>query len=219
MALDEKKYPDKKYTVASLIPQVHPFLDTLIRDARFDLSFVVAEGQHTHPDLEDPEVVVKFSGSDVDLLLSNRAELLLCLEHLTMEMLRMPAEEHSLVCFDANDYRILRMEELRVSAITAAERVKQTHAPFHFSPMSSRERRIIHLSLRNEPTVRSESTGMGPIRQVVVVPSDMKTVPEPIRPPRPRDDGDRPRFGGARGGRPGDRRGDRSRGGPPRRPR
>ena len=67
--------------------------------------------------------------------------------------------------------------------------------PFHFSPMSSRERRIIHLSLRNEPQVRSESTGAGPIRQVVVIPSTMTTVPEPIRPPRPRDEGDRPRFG------------------------
>jgi len=209
MALDEKKY-----TVASLIPQIQPFLDTVIRDAKFDLSFVVAEGQHTHPDLEDPQVVVKFSGQDVDLLLSNRAELLLCLEHLTMEMLRMPGDEHSLVCFDANDYRILRMEELRMSAITAAERVKKTGAAFHFSPMSSRERRIIHLSLRNEPEVRSESTGIGPIRQVVVVPAGMKTVPEPIRPPRPRDESERPRFGGggSRGGRPADRRG-----GPPRR--
>ena len=209
MALDEKKY-----TVASLIPQLQPFLDTLIRDAGFNLSFVVAEGLHTHPDLEDPQVVVKFSGQDVDLLLGNRAELLLCLEHLTMEMLRMPGDEHSLVCFDANDYRILRMEELRMSAITAAERVKKTGSPFHFSPMSSRERRIIHLSLRNEPEVRSESTGLGPIRQVVVVPAGMKTVPEPIRPPRPRDEDERPRFGsrgGSRGGRPGDRRG-----GPPR---
>jgi spoIIIJ-associated protein len=205
---------DKKYTVNSLIPKIQPFLDTLIRDAGFDLSYVVAAGQHTHPDLEDPEVVVKFSGRDVDLLLGNRAELLLCLEHLTMEMMRMPGEEHSLLCFDANDYRVLRMEELRLSAITAAERVKQTGAPFHFSPMSSRERRIIHLSLRNEPEVRSESTGAGPIRQVVVVPSTMTTVPEPIRPPRPREDSDRPRFGGPRGGRPGDRGG---RGGPPRR--
>jgi spoIIIJ-associated protein len=208
MSVDEKKY-----TVSSLLPQIQPFLDTLIRDAGFDLSFVVADGKHTHPDLEDPEVVVKFSGRDVDLLLGNRADLLLCLEHLTMEMLRMPGEEHSLLCFDANDYRILRMEELRLSAITAADRVKKTGAPFHFSPMSSRERRIIHLSLRNEPEVRSESTGSGPIRQVVVVPAGMTTVPEPIRPPRPRDDGDRPRFGGPRGGRPGDRGG---RGGPPR---
>ena len=64
-----------------------------------------------------------FPYSDVDLLLSNRAELLLSLEHLTMEMLRMPSEDHSRLSFDANDYRLLRIEELRMSASVAAENV------------------------------------------------------------------------------------------------
>ncbi len=120
----------------------------------------------------------------MDLLLANKAEVLLALEFLTMEALRMPAEHHSLLCFDANDYRLLRIEELRLSAVTAAESVKQTRRPFHFNPMSSRERRIIHLSLRNETDIRSESTGTGPFRQVVVLPIGMP-LPEPIRPPRP----------------------------------
>ena len=110
-------------------------------------------------DFETPDVVVKFSGPDVDLLLSNRAELLLALEHVTMEMLRMPSEDHSRMSFDANDYRLLRIEELRLSAVTAAEKVKRTGVPFRFNPMNSRERRVIHLALRNEPAVRSESAG------------------------------------------------------------
>ena len=111
----------------------------------------------------------------------------------------MPPEHHSRLCFDANDYRLLRIEELRLSAITAAEKVKQTRRPFHFNPMNSRERRIIHLSLRNETDIRSESTGTGPFRQVVVLPIDMP-LPEPIRPPRPG-----PPSG--RGGPPGRRQG------------
>ena len=101
----------------------------------------------------------------------------------------MAPEEHSRLCFDANDHRVLRIEELRMSALAAAERVQKIRQPFHFSPMNSRERRIIHLALRDETDVRSESVGEGPIRQVVVVPSDMKTLPEPIRPPRPRPEG------------------------------
>ena len=44
---------------------------------------------------------MKFSGPDVDLLLANKAELLLALEFLTMEALRMPGEHHSLLCFDS----------------------------------------------------------------------------------------------------------------------
>ena len=193
---------EKKYTVASSGPRIAEFLDMIVRGAGLELSFEILRGQHLHPDLEDPDLLVKFSGPDVDLLLANKAELLLALEFLTMEALHIPVEHHSLLCFDSNDYRTLRIEELRLSAMTAADNVKKTRRPFHFNPMSSRERRIIHLSLRNETDIRSESTGTGPFRQVVILPIDMP-LPEPIVPRRP---GPPPRGG------PRDRRS-----GPPRR--
>jgi len=184
---------DKKYTVAEAGPRVEQFLDTVFKLSGFKLDYSVSKGETPHPDFENPDILVRFSGSDVDLLLANKAELLLALEQLTMEALGMSPDEHSRICFDANDYRVLRIEELRMSALAAAERVKKTRVPFHFSPMNSRERRIIHLALRDQTEVRSESVGLGPIRQVVVVPSDMKTLPEPILPPRPRPEDDRPR--------------------------
>jgi spoIIIJ-associated protein len=130
------------------------------------------------------------------------------MEYLTMEMLRMPSDHHERLCFDANDYRMLRIAELRLSATTAADRVKRSKQPFRFSPMSSRERRIIHLALRNEPEVRSESAGAGPFRQVVIYPAGMPAPPEV---PYSGGGGDRP-YGssGPRrspGGGGGDRRG------------
>ena len=208
----------KKHTLAVDGPRIEEFLDLALDLADFDLDFDISEGETLHPDFENPDLLVRFSGPDVELLLANKAELLLALEHLTMEALRMAPEEHSRLCFDANDYRLLRIQELRLSAEAAAERVKKTGVPFHFSPMNSRERRILHLAMRGETQVRSESVGEGPIRQVVVVPADMKVLPEPIRPPRPRPEppgrpGDRGDRGGFRGrdrrGSPGggDRRG------------
>ena len=141
---------EKKYTVDLTGPSIEEFLDMVFDHLDLDVEYEILEGQHLHPDLEDPDLLVKFTGPEVDALLANKAELMLAVEYLTMEALRMPAEHHSLMCFDANDYRMLRIEELRLSAVTAAEKVKQTRRPFHFNPMNSRERRIIHLSLRNE---------------------------------------------------------------------
>ncbi len=196
-----------KYTLQESGPRIEEFLKKTFRLAGFSLQFQVTEGETLHPDFENPDLMVRFSGPDVDLLLGNKAELLLALEQLTMEALGMVPEEHSRICFDANDHRMLRIQELRMSAQAAADRVKKSHQPFHFSPMNSRERRIIHLSLRDEKEVRSESVGEGPIRQVVVVPADLKILPEPIRPPRPRPEDDRgPRdrgFRDRRGGPPG----------------
>jgi spoIIIJ-associated protein len=197
-----------KYTVDSFRPKLDAFLKPLLTNARFDLTYELGSAENPHPEVENPEVTVWFQGADVPLLLENRAELLLALEHLAMEALRIPAEDHSLICFDANDYRLLRLEELRMSAMAAAEKVKRTRVPFHFNPMSSRERRVIHLALRDEKELRSESVGVGPGRAVVIVPADMPTPPAPPAPPRGS-------YRGSREGRPGR---DRERGGnrPPR---
>jgi spoIIIJ-associated protein len=188
---------EKKHTLAGTETRISEFLNQLIRNAGFQFKFQICRGEARHPDFENPETVVKFSGPDVELLLENKAELLLGLEQLTMEMLRMPAEEHSLLCFDANDYRMLRIEELRLSALTAADRVKKSGMPFRFNPMNSRERRIIHLALRDESAVRSESSGMGPQRQVVIYPANMPSSAADgaatVRAPRPA-----PRRGGRR---------------------
>jgi spoIIIJ-associated protein len=70
-----------------------------------------------------------------------------------------------------------------MSALAAAEKVKRTHAPFHFNPMTSRERRVIHLAVRDEKDLRSESIGFGSARAVVIVPADMPTPPAPPSPP------------------------------------
>ena len=183
----------KKYTVATTGPKIEAFLNTIRTDGGFEFKWSIGEAENLHPDFENPEIVVRFTGPDVELLLANKGELLLALEFLTMEMLRMTGEEHSLLQFDAHDYRALRIEELRMSALTAAEKVKKTHVPFEFSPMTSRERRIIHLALRNEPEVRSESAGVGPHRQVIIYPAGMPSPPaRPFTPPR------RPGGGGRR---------------------
>src|ERR1700761_2380523 len=200
-----------KYTVDSLRPKIDGFLQPLFQNAGLDLAYDLRSSENPHPEVENPEVTVLFAGADVDLLLENRAELLLALEHLSMEAMRLPPEDHSLISFDANDYRLLRVEELRMSALAAADKVKRTHTPFHFNPMTSRERRIIHLALRDEKELRSESVGVGPGRSVVVIPADMPTPPAPPR----------PQFGGrGNGHRGGDSRsgygrggGDRGRGG------
>jgi spoIIIJ-associated protein len=176
---------ERKYSAASIGPRIEGFLEATLSNAGFKLRYDIRDVEPAADDFETPEVTVQFSGADTDLLLSNRAELLLALEHVTMEFLRLPSDDHSRLSFDANDYRLLRIEELRLSAAAAADKVKRTGVPFRFNPMNSRERRVIHLSLRNEPAVRSESAGSGPFRQVIVYPAGMASLPEPPQPDRP----------------------------------
>ena len=213
-----------KYSIDETGPRIESFLRQIIANAGFELDFNVEAGEQSNSEFETPDLVVKFAGEDVDLILSNRAELLLALEHICQEALRMHSDDHSRIAFDANDYRALRIEELRMTAQVAAEKVKSSGQPFRFAPMNSRERRILHIALRNETELRSESSGTGPFRGVVVYPAGMPSLPEVTqpafrpsrfgRPPEPADRerdhgrrfGDRGRGGGH--GR-GDRRGPR----------
>ena len=141
---------EKKYANDTAREQILAFLDQTVDNMGLDLDADFADPDQSIQYFENPELVVDFIGDDAEMLLENKAELLLALEHLTMEMLRVPPEDHSLICFDTNDYRRLRIEELRMSAASAAERVKKSGQPFLFSSMNSRERRILHLALRNE---------------------------------------------------------------------
>ena len=159
------------WTVEALRPKIEHFLRPVLKAARLALEFEVGEGSNFDPNFEKPDVTVDFHGRDLDLLLANKGEVLLALEHLTLEALRVRPEDHSRLMFDAEEYRMLRIEELRLSAETAAEKVKRTGAPFRFNPMNSRERRIIHLALRGDGQVRTESEGLAPHRQVVIYPA------------------------------------------------
>jgi spoIIIJ-associated protein len=127
-------------------------------------------------DWERPEILVDLAGPDSTLLLDRGGELLRALELLAMEILRLPSGEHEKISFDCQNQRSLRLEELRMLATVAAEKVRQTGAPYQFAPMSSRERRMVHLALREHADLRTESDGEGPRRSVVVYPADYKPV-------------------------------------------
>lgn len=194
----------RKYTVAEHGPRISSFLNRILPLASLRVTFEMADDETPHPEFENPDIRVKFSGEDVDALLANKTEVLLALEQLTQEALRIPAEHHSRIAFDALDHRMLRIEELRMSALAAAERVKSSRQPFRFNPMNSRERRIIHLALRGETSLRSESEGFEPRRNVVIYPAEMPSSPAPAQPSFGRG-GERRSGPPPRGGRPGRR--------------
>src|SRR5271170_3931767 len=130
-------------------------------------------------DWERPEILVEFAGPDSTLLLERGGELLRAVDLLAIEMLRLPGNEHEKICFDCMNQRKLRLEELRMAAGVAADRVRQTGTPYEFAPMSSRERRIVHLALRDHADLHTESQGEGGRRCLVVYPKNYKPVNKP----------------------------------------
>ena len=146
------------------------FLNELIRNGRFDLKFTVRpEGGETAG--ETPNYVVNFSGGDTPLLLESNAALLDALEYVAHKSVRLDEVLHHRISFDCGGYRRTREEELRMTAKLAAERVTDRGEPFSLNPMNARDRRVIHMALRDEARVRTESHGDGAGRHVMIFPA------------------------------------------------
>jgi spoIIIJ-associated protein len=143
-------------------------LEQLIANAGFDLDYEIEPMPSSEDSVERTELGVRFSGADEELLLEQNGELLQALEYLAVRWLRLNPRLYDHIRFDAANYRADRVEELRLAARVAAQRVIETGQPFRFNPMSARERRIIHLALSDLPAVHSESEGYGEHRQVVI---------------------------------------------------
>ena len=166
---------DDKIAAAKKISEL---LNGIITHGDFHLKYrIVLDPPAREGHGEPPDIFVDLSGADSSLLLENGAEMLRAFEHIALEMLRLPSEEHEKVHFDCQNFRARRLQELKMAAEVAATRVRETGAPYAFAPMSSRERRILHLALRDESDLRTESGGEAAGRHVVVYPKDYEGAP------------------------------------------
>jgi len=148
------------------------FLPKIVRAAGLELSVNVRLAEAGSGSVEgEAEIFADLDGKDNELLMARGGEVLKALEHIAFRALALEPIFHEKIHLDCGGFRALRFEELRMTARVAAERVQATHQPFRLNPMSSRERRIVHLALKDLSGVRTESVGAGEERQVVIHPA------------------------------------------------
>ena len=176
---------DEKIAAAKCINEL---LNNIVRLGGFRVKYRIAVDPPVSEgaEWERPAILVDFSGPDAALLVARGGELLHALEMIVVESVGDMLDEHERISFDALGFRQARTEELAMSARVAAEKVIKTGVPYAFAPMNSRERRVVHLALQDNPELRTESEGEGPARHLVVYPKDFKgKAPAPASAGRP----------------------------------
>jgi len=120
---------------------------------------------------EDDEVVTgSLSGDDLGLLIGRHGQTIDAIQYLANAVAyRAYGDDRKSVVVDAAGYRERRRETLEALAMRSAEQAKSTGEPVDLEPMSSIERRIVHLRLQDEPGVSTSSEGDEPYRYVVVL--------------------------------------------------
>ena len=119
---------------------------------------------------QDGTIHVDLDGEDSELVLQKNARLLYALNHLLNQAFYHRTGRRFNFVVDCRDYREMRTSELQLLARKAAEQVSLSGRRFALQPMPSSERRIIHLTLAEEPGVATRSEGRGMYRRVVIHP-------------------------------------------------
>lgn len=122
----------------------------------------------------DPEVggpIIDLNGEDSGLLIGRRGQTLQALQYLVNLIVRKELGEDVRVALDVEGYRQRREASLRDMAAKVASQVVQTGRSITLEPMSAADRRIIHVSLADDPGVSTESAGFGDDRKVTIMPS------------------------------------------------
>jgi len=118
---------------------------------------------------EEDSFYVSVIGDDVSVLIGYRGEVLDSIQHVLNLMLRQE-EGFVRLILDVDNYREGRNKALEELAKTTADKVRFSGKPIELAPMSSYERRIIHMVISEQEGVESLSTDTGDMRRIVVSP-------------------------------------------------
>ena len=116
-------------------------------------------------------LVATVEGGDLGLLIGKHGHTIDAVQYLINAIVLRGQDEAVPIVVDAQDYRRRREAVLRDTAERAAAEALASGAPVELEPMSSAERKIVHLVLQDNPAVVTESGGREPHRCVVVRPA------------------------------------------------
>ncbi|MCS7001336.1 MAG: KH domain-containing protein, partial [Dehalococcoidia bacterium] len=152
-----------------IIDAARDTIETLLRLMRLNAETRVA-ATTTVTEEDNSEFTVEITGPDLGLLIGRRGDTLAALQYLLNLIVAKRVGAPVRIAVDVEGYRKRRAQSLRSLALRMAERAQQYRQPVTLEAMPPNERRLIHLALRNHPTVTSQSIGEGDDRKVVISP-------------------------------------------------
>jgi len=117
-------------------------------------------------------IAFDITGEDLGILIGRRGQTLASLQYIVRLILSHQVKDWLPVIIDVEGYKQRRYQSLQNLARRIAEQVQDEEAPFTLEPMPAYERRIIHITLAEHPSVTTYSIGQGESRKVVIAPKE-----------------------------------------------
>jgi len=143
-------------------------INIILEKMRVEADVTVRLGE-SDPDRVSP-ILIDIEGRDLSFLIGRKAETIDALQYITGLIVGRELGRWVPLQIDVQHYRQRREDELRKLAKRIAEQVMKTGRAQTLEPMPPNERRIIHITLRDNSGVETDSTGEEPRRKVTIRP-------------------------------------------------
>jgi spoIIIJ-associated protein len=121
-------------------------------------------------DAESVELEIKGDGSGI--LIGRHGQTLDALEYVVNRILARRIKDAAPISLETESYRSRRRQQLHRMALSVGERAKREHQSVRLDPMPPRDRRVVHLALKDDPMITTRSAGEGFLRSIEIVPVD-----------------------------------------------
>lgn len=129
-----------------------------------------AEVRQVEVDAESVELEIKGDGSGI--LIGRHGQTLDALEYIVNRILARRIKDAAPISLETESYRSRRRQQLHRMALSVGERAKREHQAVRLEPMPPRDRRVVHLALKDDPMITTRSAGDGFLRSIEIVPVD-----------------------------------------------
>lgn len=158
---------EEEYILAAARDTVCELLDKMKVNAVVTAEFGEAEDSRSRVPVQ-----VNIHGDDLSILIGRHAETLNALQYIAGLIVSKEIGRSIPLIVDVEGYRGRRETQLRQMAHKMAEQAIKTGRRQVLEPMTAGERRIVHIELRKNPRVATESIGEEPNRKVTIIPKD-----------------------------------------------
>lgn len=160
--VSQRRDPRAEADLSAFAKESRDALRMLLEHMRMEVDVNVIEE-------DEQQVLLDIVGRDAQHLVGKKGQVLDAIQMLVNKMVKRQAPG-ALILVDAEGYRERRTDSLVKLAHRLKEEAKSKQRVVALNPMSARDRRIIHMTLRDEPGVSTRSEGEGLERRLLIVP-------------------------------------------------
>jgi spoIIIJ-associated protein len=130
------------------------------------------------------QIVYTIRGGNSAALIGKRGQTLEAIQYLLKKMVNKSSGNRTRISVDIEGYFSKRQDDLQKQASRIAEKVCQNGKPVVIGKFNPQDRKIIHIALKNDQRVKTQSMGEGYLKKIVVLPQKTHRL-EPIMPVEP----------------------------------